>query len=187
MGVRSTVITQLPRATRLELEQRLVDNGFTDYDGLTRWLNELGFRLSRGAVNRYGRKFARQMELRAAATDHADTLAAAAAGDDGAVTEALVSLVQRRLLTMLIDTDEPIKHSDLARLARTIGDLSRTTIAHQRWLAEAQDRLELQRRAAAGEVAALERSGGLTPETAERMRAALLGIDPFDTTPAAES
>jgi len=179
MGVRSTVITQLPRATRLELEKRLVENGFTDYDGLTNWLNEMGFRISRGALNRYGRKFGRQVELRAAATDQADALAAAAAGDDGSVTEALVGLVQKRLLSFLVETEGPIKHSDLARLARTIGDLSRTGISHQRWMSEAQDRLAAQQRAAQGQVAELERSGGLSPEVVETMRNLLLGFDPF--------
>ena len=36
-------VSKLPDAIQRELEQRLIANGFSDYDGLAAWLDEQGF------------------------------------------------------------------------------------------------------------------------------------------------
>ncbi|MGH7840115.1 MAG: phage protein Gp27 family protein [Candidatus Binataceae bacterium] len=172
-------MTKLPRALRDELEKRLVDNSFTGYDELTKWLNGLGYRISRGALNRYGRQFEGKLEVVTRATAQARVLTEPVAGDDATATDRLVRLVQQRLFSVLIETERPIPEIDLARLARTIGDLSRTTISQRRWLAEAQDRLAQQQEVAQTKLAELERTGGLSDATAQYMRDVLLGINPF--------
>jgi hypothetical protein len=103
-------------------------------------------------------------------------------------TEALVRLVQERLVSILIESEKPADVIDLARLASVINNLSRTTITHRRWIAESQERLARLQRAAAGEVATMKRAGGLSPAAAEAIRAILLSIDPFDqTSPASDA
>jgi hypothetical protein len=97
-------------------------------------------------------------------------------------TEALVRLVQERLFSVLIETEKPVNEIDLARIAGIIGNLTRTTITHRRWIAESQERLARLQRTAAGEVATMERAGGLSAAAAQSIRAILLSIDPFDAT-----
>jgi hypothetical protein len=181
MGQRSTILTRLPRELRKELEKRLVEKSFSGYEDLTLWLNGQGYRISRGALNRYGIQFERRLEAVAAATAQAREFAEAAADDEGMTTEALVRLVQQRLFSVLIETERPLGQIDLARLARTISELSHTTITHRRWLAEGQDRLAQQRRAATGKLSTLEGEGGLSPATVQYMRDLLMSIDPFAT------
>jgi hypothetical protein len=156
-----------------------VENSFSRLRGPDPLAERTGLPHSRGALNRYGRQFGRRLEAVSAATDHARALTEATSGDEGMATEALIRIVQQRLFSVLIETEGPLRHVDLARLARTIGNLSRTTITHRRWLAECQDRLERQRRAATGKVAAMENAGGLSDEAAQCVRDILLGIDPF--------
>jgi hypothetical protein len=182
MGIRSTILTTLPLEVRKELEKRLVEKGFSGYIELTQWLNGLGYRISKGALNRYGIQFEQRHTVRAAAQAQARELAEAAAGDEVIATEALVRLVQERLFSILIESEKPADAIDLARLANIINNLSRTTITHRRWIAESQERLARLQRAAAGEVATMERAGGLSPAAAEAIRAILLSIDPFDPT-----
>jgi hypothetical protein len=82
MGVRSTILTKLPLGVRKELEQRLVDYGFSRYLELTHWLNGRGYRISKGALNRYGIQFERRYLVQQAAREQAHKLAEAASGDD---------------------------------------------------------------------------------------------------------
>ncbi len=183
MGVRSTIITRLPYTVRTELEKRLVENGFSGYIELTRWLNDLGYRISKGALNRYGLQFEQRYNVEAAAARQARELAETARGDDGTATSALVRLLEERLFNLLIETEKPFDQIDLGRLVRIIEQLSRTSIAHRRWLAERQNQLAQQQREAAGKVATMERAGGLSPFAAEAIRNILLGINPFSPTP----
>jgi hypothetical protein len=185
MGQRSTILTRLPKPLRTELEKRLVENGFSGYIELARWLTGLGYPISKGALNRYGIQFERRYSERIAAAESAHALAEAASGDEVIATEALVRLVQERLFSVLLETEgKPAREIDLARLAGVISNLSRTTINHRRWIAESRERLARLQNAAAGKVATIERAGGLSPSAAHSIRAILLSIDPFaDPTP----
>ena len=183
MGVRSTILTRLPYALRTELEQRLVANGFSGYLELTRWLNGLGYRISKGALNRYGLAFEQRYNLEAAAARQARELAATARGDDGTATEALVGLLEERLFSVLIETEKPFDQIDLARLTRMIDQLGRTTLPHRRWVSVRQARLVDQQHAATAKIAAMERGGDLSAAAATTMRSILLSINPFALLP----
>lgn len=58
-------ISQLPQALRDELNKRIINNGFADYDGLEAWLSEqlqaqdLQVQISRAAIHREGKKLAK--------------------------------------------------------------------------------------------------------------------------------
>jgi len=75
---------------------------------------------------------------------------------------------------------------DLARLASVIGNLSRITITHRRWITERQERLAKLQSDAAGKIATMETAGGLSPSAAQAIRAILLSLDPFTPSTAAQ-
>lgn len=56
MSRRSTIETKLSKETLQELNNKLQENGFGNYTGLTQWLNEQGYDVKRSAVHRYGQK-----------------------------------------------------------------------------------------------------------------------------------
>ncbi len=179
MGVRSTIITRLPYDVRTELEKRLIENGFSGYIELTRWLNGLGYRISKGALNRYGLKFEEEHKVQAAAARQARELAETARADDGTATEALVRLLEERLFNLLIETEKPFDQIDLARLARIVDNLGRTTSSHRRWVAGRQDRLARQHQAALEKVSAMELAGEVSSAAAIAICNLINSINPF--------
>ncbi|MGH7879547.1 MAG: phage protein Gp27 family protein, partial [Candidatus Binataceae bacterium] len=98
-------------------------------------------------------------------------------GDDELMTKALTRLVQQRLFKVLVEFSRPLETADLARIATTISDLGRLVVSQRRRSADVEQRLERQHGAATAEVGALERKGGLSPDSARAMRDLLLGID----------
>ncbi len=179
MGVRSTIITRLPYDVRTELEKRLIENGFSGYIELTRWLNDLGYRISKGALNRYGLKYEEQYKVEAAAARQARELAETARGDDGTATEALVGLLEERLFSLLIETEKPFDQVDLGRLVKMVDSLGRTTMSHRTWVEGRTDRLARQHQAALEKVSAMELAGELSSAAAIAIRKLIQTIDPF--------
>src|SRR5713101_8118775 len=55
MPPRSKVITMLPPYIRQELNRRLFENGFRDYEGLAQWVRGQGYEISDDSLWRYGR------------------------------------------------------------------------------------------------------------------------------------
>lgn len=51
----------LPEGVRHELEKRLVARAFSDYEGLSAWLEELGHAVSKSALHRYGAALEREL------------------------------------------------------------------------------------------------------------------------------
>jgi hypothetical protein len=61
MPPRSKVITMLPAYLRQEVERRLFENGFRDYEGLAQWLRVQGYEISDDSLWRYGRNLQQQL------------------------------------------------------------------------------------------------------------------------------
>ncbi len=55
MPPRSKVITTLPAYIRQEVDRRLFENGFSDYEGLARRVRGQGYEISDDSLWRYGR------------------------------------------------------------------------------------------------------------------------------------
>ncbi len=177
---RSKVVTALPVELREQLDQKLITGSFSDYRGLEAWLGEQGFRISRGSLQRYGSAFERRMKTISIATKQAHALAEAAPDREGAMTDALVRLVQEKIFGVLVEA-EGIEDGQLTRIARAIADLGRATISQKKWAEEMRERLEKQKRAANEKIEGIKRTGGLSDEAYEAMRALLLDIDPTVT------
>jgi hypothetical protein len=104
---------------------------------------------------------------------------------EGTMGDALVRLVQQEIFNVLAQCKGQVEKPDLARLARAVSDLGRTTVRQRKWAEEVRERLESQKRAAEGQIDEAVREQGLSHEAAEQMRRILLGIDPLDSRAAA--
>lgn len=216
-------IKRLPPELRGELNQRLVSGGFSDYRGLSRWLQERGYEISPSAINTYARRFEQRLEAVRLATAQAKAVVEAAPDDDDRINQALLRIVQTTLFEMMIDlndtrqkigdverarktgaarirgrraregvesggdrgdaADETISRypskADLAAVGsvgRTVASLARVELEWRKWREQARAAVERQVGVASEKVSEATCSGGLSPETAAQIRAALLDI-----------
>lgn len=178
MGRRAKV-TLLPEPVRDELNRRLVKSAFSGYEDLARWLGKQGFQIKRSSLQRYGDRFARKLEAVSMASQQARAVVAASPDSEGAMGDALVRLVQQEIFHVLVECRAGLEKADLAKIARAVADLGRTTVRQREWREEAVRRLEEQRATAGRKVNELTKTGGLSPEAANQIRSILLGIDPL--------
>jgi hypothetical protein len=175
----------LPDKIRDELDRRLVEGAFSHYTDLAEWLNQQGFAIGRSAIQRYGTRFEARLAAVRLATEQARELARIAPDQEDSLADGLTRLIQQRIWDVLVKTNllEDGNPASLAKIASAISALSRASIVQKRWADELQRRLDEQRHAAGEKVARL----GLSPEAEQKIRAILIGIDPFsDGTPPAE-
>jgi hypothetical protein len=130
MPPRSQVVTMLPAYLRQEIERRLFQNGFRDYEGLAKWVRDQGYNISDDSLWRYGRSL--QQEIHAA---RVSALQAAALADlpdaRGAIAQTLVTIAQQKALEALLDQEElkPALLNALARLMTTAQAISTAAAA----------------------------------------------------------
>lgn len=172
MPPRSKVL-QLPDEVKSQLDRRLVDQGFADYEALSAWLSEQGFEISKSAVHRYGTAFERRLAQLRLATEQARAVVEASPDEAGATNEALIRLMQERLFGVLLDLDvEDIDEKKIAALTRSVADLARASVTQKRYEQQVRDRAV----AAADAVEEVARGGGLTDGTIEVIKKQILGI-----------
>lgn len=158
---------------RAALDRRLIANGFSGYEGLSEWLSDQGYTISKSAIHRYGQPFEQRIQALKMATDQARAIVETAPDDEGAVSEALMRLVQEKLFQGLMDFQmDPDKPLNLASAAKAVAELSRATVTQKKWQAEVRAKAE----AAAAAVEKIATSGGLSRESVEDIRRAILGV-----------
>ncbi len=176
MSQPSTVF-KLPPELRKQVERRLVEQGFHNYQAVADWVREQGYDISLAALGRYGVRFRRQLEGTQLAVLQARAIVEAAPDYDGAVPEALLQVVGGKILEALAAADQ-LKEGDMSRLALAVARLTQANISQQRRADEVKERQQEHTRAAVQR--ASKPRGGLSPETSQRLRNALLGVKPFD-------
>lgn len=135
-------VAKLPTEVRAALDQRLLDGGFSDYEGLSKWLAAQGYEISESSVYRYGAAFERRVAALKSATDQARAVMQASPDDEGAMTEALTRLVQERLFTVLVDMQAIDPESvTIDKITRAVADLTRSAISVKRFRAEVRDKV----------------------------------------------
>ncbi len=219
-------IKRLPPDLREELNNRLVNGGFSDYRGLSRWLEEKGYEISPSAINTYARRFEQRLEAVRLATAQAKAVVEAAPDDDDRINHALMKIVQTTLFEMMVDLNdtrqkigdvERARKSGAARIrnrraragessgdgasegeiggvvvsprypskadlaavgsvGRTVASLARVELAWRKWREQARENVEHQVGVAREKLTEAARSGGLSPDAEEKIRAALLDI-----------
>lgn len=53
---RRTAIDELSNEHKQQLDEQLLANHFSDYEYLEKWLRELGYKISKSSLHRYGQK-----------------------------------------------------------------------------------------------------------------------------------
>lgn len=189
MARRSKIKTEVPAKIREEFDAELVAGGFSDYLGLTDWLNArlkaegLDVTVSVMAANRYGKAFQENFEAdmaEANQTYHIAKLAMANHDDaEGVVRDATIRTLQTRLLRLTSALrqaeeagDDPHKLAETtAKIARAVADLSRTDILSQKYKEEIR-KAALQE--AAQQVDEMAKATGLDEEQARFWREKVL-------------
>ena len=179
MARRSKVLA-LPAAIKAWLDRELVERGFGGYEAIVGELNARAraagydITISRSSAQRYGSAFEERIAALKLASEQAKAVVAAAPDDEGAVSEALMRLVQEKLFQLLMDHQvQPGQQVGLDKLTRAIADIGRMGISHRKWLAEIRERA----RAAADAAEKIASRGGLSPEAIEQIRGHILGIE----------
>ncbi|MDR1995118.1 phage protein Gp27 family protein [Azonexus sp.] len=173
---RPSKIKGLPETMIDELNRRLINSGFTGYDGLTAWLKSEGFDISKSSVIRHGSSLESEFEEAMADARRTRALARAAreSGDDNdnSLLAAATEIMQDNLLRVSLklknsENDNPdTEAKTLSLVARAFSQVGRLDIARQKWQAELATRMAADAAAAAISGAAAE---GLTPEQAARV------------------
>lgn len=171
MGVRSKV-SQLPDPVRRELEQRLIGNGFANYDGLAEWLQSEGYQISRASVHRFGATFEDRVRALQSSTEQARAIVEASPDDDGAMNEALLRLTQQMAFDLLIDLQVDPDSLDFPKLVRAIADMNRSSVGLKRYQAEVREKMK----SAAADVRRLAEGAGVSDETMAKIDARLQGV-----------
>lgn len=172
MGKKSTVDT-LPRAVKEWLDRTLVESNFSGYQLLAEELKGRGYEISKSAIHRYGQDFEKRLQTLKLATEQAKAIVDSSPDDEGAVSEALMRLVQEKLFQVMLEFQvDPDKPLNIASAAKAVAELSRATVNQKKWQAEVRARAE----AAAANVEKIAKKGGLSAESVEQLRREILGI-----------
>jgi hypothetical protein len=160
---------RLPRSVKSDLDEEIIDRHFGDYTGIAEWLSERGYKISRNAAHRYGRKLKAKHEETKRSVEHAVALAEAIKDDGGDLGNALTGLVQTKLYNVLVDG---VASSDLPKLASAAAQITRAGFDAKKWRREAKERASK----AAAKAETIAKSGGLSREAAQEIRRQILGI-----------
>ena len=135
MPPRSKVIRTLPADIRQEVERRILAKRFSDYEGLAEWVREQGYELSEDSLWRYGKSLKNEFSAVRLSLLQARVLAEKAPDHKGRMMQALVQVVQQKLLSALSEQHEA-NHIELCWLVHAVTDLARVYLPHQEAAAE---------------------------------------------------
>jgi len=175
-------VEQLPPATRDELNKKLVEKGFANYDVLETWLKGLGISISKSAIHRYGQALERRLQAIKTSTEAAKLIAAETQDDADDRSAAVMSMIQTEVFEVLVDLkdleaeDNPLKRAEiLSKLSKNWATLTRASVALKRYQTEVRTKAQ----AVADKLsAAAKKKGGLTAGTVEAIRREILGLAP---------
>ena len=191
MSRRSKIKTQVPTKIREEFDAELVAGGFSDYLGLTDWLNErlkaegIDMKVSVMAANRYGKAFQEDFERDMAEANQTYRIAKIAMANNedsaGILRDATIRTLQTRLLRLSSSMrqleeagDDPhLLAKTTSNIARAVSDLTRTDILSQKYKAEIRKEMALE---AANTMAKSAKDAGVSAETIKRIRLDVLGM-----------
>ncbi len=165
-------ISKLPNTVKDWLDKALAGNGFADYELLAAELKARGYDISKSAIHRYGQDFENRLGALRMASEQAKAIVQSSPDDEGAVSDALMRLVQEKLFQTLLACQGPDENIDLAKVAKAVADLTRATVSQKKWQAEVRAKAVV----AADAVEAIAKKGGLSAEAMDQIRRGILGI-----------
>lgn len=178
---RMTAIDRLSPEHKKLLDDKLTTNGFHSYVELTEWLNELGYEIGKSSLHRYGQKLERKLSAIKASTQASLMIAEAIPDDGDARSQAVLSLVQTEIFNALValqdleddDSIDPVKRlSMITKAGKGISEIVKASILQKQHAIDVREKAEQ----TAKEVEIIAKTGGLSDETANLIRAKILGI-----------
>ena len=170
----------MPEEIRRALNERLLQNAFSDYRGLVDWLSGQGFVISRGALHRYGKKFQERAEMVLFSAEQAKVLVAALDDEGGAMNEALLRLATEQVYTMLLDSrgDDgkvTLTPTELSKLLVGVGNITKASDIHQKRAKRVREEMEKRVRDAVQAADGIMKREGIPKEVAKVLREEFLG------------
>jgi uncharacterized protein DUF3486 len=92
-------------------------------------------------------------------------------------TEGLMQLAQEKLCSALIEVGQ-LEQGDMSRLAHAVAHLTQAAVSLRRWTVQVHQRTEERERTGSYSESVVQ--GGLSPETSQALRSALLGLSPIN-------
>ncbi len=172
-------VALLPKRVRRDFESRLIQGAFSGYEALSDWLETQGYEISKSVLHKHGQKLKRRLEAIKASTQAAQLLAESVPDEAGALSSAVLNLVQTEMFDLLVNLQEADDADDagarvklLGNAAHAMADLARASLKQKEWAGQVRERTE----AAAAAVEKITRKGGLSAEAANEIRREILGI-----------
>ncbi len=171
---RVSSVETLPPEIKSWLDQQLVQRRFTGYQDLAQALARQGYRISRSALGRYGKKYKEELKRLRQSIEMAKGFAEVVGDDGAAMSQTLTALAQQALMEIVRDGlyDRDIK---LPALVQAIAQLNRSDIATKRYQIEQQARRRALEEAAEQAQQSLARQG-LSGQAIEAIKKDILGI-----------
>lgn len=139
----------LPEDLRREFESRLVRGAFSGYEALSDWLAEQGYEISKSVLHKHGQRLKRRLEAIKASTQAAQLLADTAPDEAGALSSAVLALVQTEMFELLVNLQEADDAEDpgarvklLGNAAHAMADLARASLKQKEWAAGIKAKLD---------------------------------------------
>lgn len=162
----------LPKAVKAWLDGALVEGSFGGYEGLAEELKGRGYDVSKTSIHRYGQAFEERLATLRLVTEQAKAVVEASPDDDDAVNQALIRVTQEKLFTVMMDLKIDPKQVDIAKITRSIADLSRSSTASK----EYANKVKMRAKEAAKDIAAVAKKAGLTDEAVNEIKKRILGV-----------
>lgn len=177
-----SAVKSLPKAVRDWLEAALVREQFGGYEALAAELKSRGYEISKSSLHRHGQQIEKRLAAIRTSTEAAKLIVASTADAEDARSEALISLTQHELFEALVNLKDADETGDpkgrvalLAKAGRGIADVVRASVSQKKF--SSQVRAQAQKEAAeAVDAVAAAPSSGLSAETANKIKAAILGV-----------
>lgn len=166
-----SVVYTLPDEVKKELDKKLVENHFSGYLELEKWLRGEGYEISKSSIHRYGSKFKQQLEAIRIATEQAKVIAAES-DDENDMADALSRLAQQKLFSVLVDMEEIPNDIELPKLVKAIATLNRSSVSIKKYQAEVRTKLK----AAEAEITKIGNRNGIQESVMETIKKSMLGI-----------
>jgi ribosomal protein L18E len=164
---RGRMARELPKEIISQVNDLMTDGA--TYDEVAAWLNQRGYDISRSAVGRYGQKFFEFRQQALHFRDQADALRGAP-GEALTIDEVITQAIQQQIMAKLMDGT-----LDVTEAPKLLGELARLQGAAINREKLKQDFME-RAKTAAESVEKIAKTGGLSDDTVQEIRARILGV-----------
>jgi tetrahydromethanopterin S-methyltransferase subunit G len=184
MVARSKVKT-LPKAVKDWLDSALIQSDFSNYTLLENELKNRGYDISRSGLHRYGQVLQRRLNAVKSSTEAAKIMAESMGDDEGALSGAVIGIVQSEIFEILVNLQEAavdgidnVKRLGLlSAVSKSISELTRASVAQKKHAIQIrkEERERMKQEAAATAEASMKQQG-LSASAIAAVKQDLLGI-----------